>query len=152
MANPNNKEMQVSPTDPAQQSMDKQTALMAILNDNLEGSSKIASYTNLDPKIIQPKMHPYIVKGGSAKPEYNVIYKNMQFTLKAKSLMEAAEEGYNKMVNSISGFAKKKVKIGVQRRNKKRENHIYYFLVKKEKIKNPYHSFKITFTKIKNNS
>ena len=145
-----NAQPQVIPTDPAYQPMNKQDEQNKTLVNILEGSSKVNEFVKENPKFVIPKLHEYIVPGGSkkSKNDYSVSYKNVSYCVKAGCLLEAAQDGYIKMVNNIPNFSKKKIRINVQRKNKNRENHVHQFLVKKEDIKNPKYRSKITFQKL----
>lgn len=148
MSNLQNAQPQLSPNDPAYIALNKQEALDRELADNLAGTVMINNEVKAEPTYTKVKVHPYIVGGKKKIVEYNVFYKNVSYCVKANSLLEAVQEGYVKLVNNIPNFTKKKIKIGVQRKNKNRENHIYYYLVKKESIKNPKYKSKITFVKL----
>lgn len=147
-----NAQPQLSPNDPAYKAQRLQEANEQQINQLLIGALKVSEYVEAPPKYEDAPRHPYLAWGGKKKNEYTVSYKNVSYIIKATSLLDAVEQGYMKMVEKMINFMKNNVKLGVQRRNKRRDNHIYYFLVKKEKIKNPNYKYKITFTKIKNNS
>ena len=151
MSNIQNAQPQVLPTDAANPAMNAQTEQNKALNDILAGSGIVNEFVKESPKLIRPRMNPFVVPGGggkTSKNEYNVFYKNVSYSVKANSLLEAAQEGYNRMINNIPNFTMNKIRLSVQRKNKNRENHIYQFLVKKEKVKNPKHKYKITFQKL----
>lgn len=145
-----NSQPQVIPTDPANPAMNKQDEQNKTLVNILDGSSKVNEFVKENPKFIIPKRNEYVVPGGGRKNknDYNVSYKNVSYCVKANCLLEAAQEGYIKMVNNIDNFSKKKIRINVQRKNKNRENHTHQFIVKKENIKNPNYKYKLTFQKL----
>ncbi len=149
MSNLKDSEPQVAPNEPAYAAKQRQGANEDAINNILDGSSKVNDYVKEEPTYTRPKIGQYVVPGGSKKKqEYNVFYKNVSFCIKANNLLEAVQEGYTKMVNTIPNFSKKKIKVSVQRKNKTRENHVYQFLVKRENIKNPKYKTKVTFVKL----
>jgi len=144
----NNVEPQLSPYDPAYDAQKKQAANEQQADELLRATSKVNEYVVQPATYVKPKLNPYSAWGGSKKNEYNVCYKNVCYIVKADSLVEAAENGYMRMISELKNFSKKSIKISVQRRSKKRENHIYSYHVKREDIKNPKYKYKVTFTKI----
>lgn len=144
---------QLAPTNPAAIAAKRQAATDQQMNDILAGSQVVVEFNPSEPKFVPPPRNPYLAFGGRNNVnEYTVSYKNLSYNIKASSLLKAVELGYEKLVSNIVNFSKNNIKLSVQRKSKKRENHVYYFLAKREKIKNPNYKFKITFTKLKNNS
>ncbi len=149
-----NSQPQLSPYDPAHEAIKQQAANEQAIDAINALSDKVNTFVYAPPRFEKPRMNPYlawesVVVGGGRVPEYNVCYKNICYSIKANTLLDAANDGYMKMIRDIDNLGeKRKIKLSVQRRSGKRDNHIYYFLVRREKIKNPKYKSKITFTKI----
>lgn len=149
MANNTNVQPQLSPYDPAHDAIKQQEANEQALDAINALSAKVDSFVYAPSALKKPAINPYLAWGGAKKQEYNVCYKNVSYLIKAKSLLEAVQEAYLRMLKDIPNLnMKNKLKISVQRKSNKRFNHIYHFLVKKEKIKNPNYKSKITITKL----
>lgn len=95
-------------------------------------------------EAVPEEINPYDINGGGYF--YNIFYKNISHQIAAKNPLQAAQKGFfkiNQKFNNINS-----ARIGVQRINKNRENQTHIYQVRKNSVKNPNYTHKITFKKI----
>lgn len=142
----------LNPENPQAQGQAQNVSSQATMNNQIKGTTIVNTFVPGAPNQAPYPVTPYIIPGhvvGGGNLEYNVFYKNISYSIRAKSPLNAAEEGYIQMRKNIPGFSEKKnIKIHVQRKNENRRNQVHDFLVKIAKIKNPKYSIKIIFKKL----
>lgn len=141
-----NKEPALNPNDPqyigsnhakaTSQSISNESNSTVMVNDFVPGNTF---------EIEEVVCSPYTVLCGGSY-NYNVFHKNITYKVFGKNPLEAAKKGFLKINQKFKNI--KSTHIGVQKINANRENYTNTYKVRKNPIKNPNYTHKITFKKI----
>lgn len=143
----------LEPNNPQQIAHNKTDAGNQSIVNQVNGSTMVNDFVAGETDIPEPVVpNPYTIQSGGKNVVYVVKYKHLSYRTEAKNHLDALEKIFMKMRETVKNFkSKKSVVLSVQKYNKKRDNHIYFYKAKVNAIKHPVHKYRITFTKIKHN-